>query len=456
MSHDPDGAARVLAYERATDDAVPTDLTEDALAAEFTRRHRDDLRYVHEWGRWLKWDGHRWAHERTLRVFDLAREITHEVGAGILNGRLRARIQGASTVAAIVTLARADRAHARVTEDHDGDPWLLNTPEGTVDLRTGEMRPHRREDGITKVTPVSPGECVSALWRECLAVWTEGDVELEAFLQRIAGYFLTGSVREERLPIVHGPGSNGKTRFVEALRSCLGEDYVTGVAMETLIVTRGEQHPTDVADLRGKRLAIAVETEEGRRLAESKVKQLTGGDRLRARFMRRDFFEFEPTHKLLIVGNHKPELRNVDEAMKRRLLLIPFEARIPPEKRDPYLAEKLKAERPGILRWMLDGCLAWQREGLRPPERVLAATHDYFETADAFGRWAEEEIVFNPNATMTKAAAWGSWKGWAERNGEFVGGQQRLREYLLAKPKLDEARVGHGGPRSWIGGGLKG
>ena len=136
--------------------------------------------------------------------------------------------------------------------------------------------------------------------------------------------------------------------------------------METLIVTTGEQHPTDVADLRGKRLAIATETEEGRRLAESKVKQLTGGDRLRARYMRRDFFEFDPTHKLLIVGNHRPVLRNVDEAIKRRLLLVPFTATIPPEKRDPDLSVKLQAERPAILGWMLDGCLEWQRDGLNP------------------------------------------------------------------------------------------
>ena len=147
-----------------------------------------------------------------------------------------------------------------------------------------------------------------------------------AFLQRLAGYFCTGSVKEEVLPIFHGPGGNGKTKFVETLRACLGNDYVTGVAMETLIVTRGEQHPTDLADLRAKRLAIATETEEGRTLAESKIKLLTGGDRLRARYMRRDFFEFEPTHKLLIIGNHRPVLRNVDKAIERRLLLVPFTA----------------------------------------------------------------------------------------------------------------------------------
>ena len=439
----------------ADDIAVPMDLTEDALALEFTRRHRDDLRYIHEWGKWLKWDGARFADERTLAVFDLARTIAHEAGARTGNARTRARIEAASTVAAIVTLARADRAHARVTEDFDGDAWVLNTPAGTVNLRSGEMRPHRREDGITKVTPVSPSAEAPALWLDCLRTWTRGDGELEGFLQRLAGYFCTGSVRDEVLPIFYGPGGNGKTVGIETIRACLGHDYVTGVAMETLIVTNGEQHPTDVADLRAMRLAIATETEEGRRLAESKVKQLTGGDRLRARYMRRDFFEFDPTHKLLIVGNHRPVLRNVDEAIKRRLLLVPFTAAIPPEKRDPDLAVKLRAEHPAILGWMLAGCLEWQRQGLNPPPSVRAATADYFEAADVFGRWAEDNLVFDPNATIPKAAAFWSWKAWAETNGEYIGTEVRLRDYLAALPGVDEARVGKGRARVWIGVGLR-
>src|SRR5262249_27888837 len=158
--------------------------------------------------------------------------------------------------------------------------------------------------------------------------------------------------------VIHGPGGNGKTKFIDTVRGTLGNDYATGLAMETLIATGNDQHPTDVADLRSKRLAIATETEEGRRLAESKIKHLTGGDRIRARPMRQDFFEFDPTHKIVIVGNHRPALRNVDEAMRRRLILIPFDAVIPPEVRDPRLADKLATERPAILSWMLKGCRA--------------------------------------------------------------------------------------------------
>jgi putative DNA primase/helicase len=438
-------------------EALPTGadrLTEDALALEFTRRHHKDLLYVHESRRWLRWDGARWDDERTLVEFDLARALSRERSDHAEKATIAAKIESAATVAAIVSLARSDRQHARRWEHFDRDPWLLNTPAGTVDLRTGRIRHHDRMDGITKVTAVSPAEGDAPLWRACLQTWTHGNTDLQEFLQRLAGYFVTGSVKEEVLPIVHGPGGNGKTKFVETLRACLGPDYVTGVAMETLIVTKGEQHPTDLADLRGKRLAIASETEQGRYLAEAKVKALTGGDRMRARHMRKDFFEFDPTHKLLIVGNHRPALRNVDEAVRRRLLLIPFDAVIPPEARDSNLAEKLRAEYPQILKWMIDGCLEWQEMGLCPPDRVRAATRNYLESADAVGRWLEERCVRGPNKTVSKADAYASWKTWAESNGEYVESQRWLHDRLSARAGIDEGRLGHGGTKSWIGLGL--
>jgi putative DNA primase/helicase len=226
------------------------------------------------------------------------------------------------------------------------------------------------------------------------------------------------------------------------------------VVMETLIITKGEQHPTDLADLRGKRLAVAVETEEGRYLAEAKVKTLTGGDRIRARHMRQDFFEFDPTHKLLIVGNHRPALRNVDEAVRRRLLLIPFTAVIPKKARDKELAAKLQAERPQILQWMIDGCLAWQKQGLAPPASVEAATTSYLESADAFGRWLEDCCVLAANESAPKSAVFARWKDWAEAAGEYVGTQRRLGDRLAGLPGIDEARA-TGGTRMWIGVGLR-
>jgi putative DNA primase/helicase len=434
---------------------APVELTENALASEFTRRHREDLRYVHEWGKWLRWDGRRWAFDRTIAVHNLARTLVREIGADITNDKLAARIKSAATVHAIVSLARADPAHARVTEDFDQDPWLLNTPTGTIDLRSGAMRPHRRADGLMKVTPVGPSDAAAPHWAACLATWTHNDAEMIAFLQRLCGYFLTGSTREENLTIVYGPGGNGKTRFIETVRGCLGRDFATGVAMETLITTLGEQHPTDLADLRGKRLAVATETEEGRRLAESKVKMLTGGERIRARFMRQDFFEFDPTHKIVIVGNHRPALRNVDEAIRRRVVLIPFDVVIPPKDRDRQLADKLAAERPAVLTWMLAGCRAWLERGLDPPKRVLAATEDYLASADAIGRWFEDRCVFGVNESMTKAQAFAAWKAWAEAGGEFVGTARRLCERISGFPGVDEARLGKARDKAFLGVGLR-
>lgn len=431
------------------------ELTENALASEFTRRYLDDLLYVHEWGKWLRWDGHRWAFERTLAVYDLARKLVREIGGQIPNPKLATRIESAATVNAIVSLARADRGHARVTEDFDCDLWLLNTPTATIDLRTGERHRNRPTDMITKITPVAPAEVAAPHWAACLATWTRGDAELIAFLQRLCGYWACGSVREEKLTIVYGPGGNGKTKFIETVRGCLGHDYTTGVAMETLIVTSGDQHPTDLADLRGKRLAVAMETEEGRRLAESKIKMLTGGDRIRARHMRQDFFEFDATHKIVIVGNHRPALRNVNEAMRRRLLLIPFDAVIPPAERDPRLADKLAAERPAILGWIVAGCRAWLERGLDPPQAVLAATEEYLASADAIARWAEERCVFGPNESMPKARAFASWKAWAEAAGEFVGNGRRLCERVAQFPGVDEIRLGKARDKAFLGVGLR-
>jgi P4 family phage/plasmid primase-like protien len=171
--------------------------------------------------------------------------------------------------------------------------------------------------------------------------------------------------------------------------------------------------------------------------------------------MRRDFFEFEPTHKLLVVGNHRPGLRNVDDAMRRRLLLIPFAAAIPPDRRDRDLSGRLAAERPGILRWMLEGCLEWQRVGLQPPARVLAATEDYFGAADVLGRWAEDCLVYHAQASAPKTAIYESWKVWAEANGERVAPQAEIYEYLIARPGVDESRLGKARQRVWIGLGLR-
>jgi putative DNA primase/helicase len=426
--------------------------TEDALALAFTRRYHRDWRYVAAWGRWLVWDGQRWRNEDTLAATDLIRSVCRQTALRADDRKVAAKLASSGTVGGVERLARADRRHAATTDEWDADPWLLNTPGGVVDLKTGRTRANDRADRMTKITTATPrGECPQ--WRAFLHDVTGGDQNLQDYLQRMVGYALTGSTREHALFFLYGTGANGKSVFVNTLADILG-DYATNAPMDTFMETRTDRHPTDMAGLRGARFVAAIETEQGRRWAESKVKSLTGGDKIAARFMRQDFFEFFPQFKLFVAGNHKPAIRNIDEAMKRRLHLIPFTITVPPEKRDKHLQQKLLAERDGILAWALEGCLAWQRLGrLDPPQQVLDATDEYFEGEDALGRWIEERCVRQPNAKSLTAELFTDWKQWAEAAGEFVGSQKRFADLLLTRG-LEKWRNGVG-LRGFRGIGLK-
>ena len=335
-----------LVDEPTTNGRNAPDSSEDALALVFTQRHGKDLRYVAAWNRWLKWNGACWVVENTLLPFDYSRQICREFSAFEKEGIAR-QIASAKTTASIVSLARADRQIAATTEQWDSDPWLLNTPGGIVDLRNGDLAPHRRDAYCTKITSVIPeGSC--PLWLMFLSRIFGDDAELIAFVQRVVGYSITGITRDHALFFGYGTGANGKGVFNTTLAGVLN-DYARTAPIETFTASTTERHPTDLAALRGARLVTAVETEEGRHWAESKIKLLTGGDRIAARFMRQDFFEFIPQFKLFIFGNHKPSLRTVDEAIRRRLHLIPFSVTIPESERDAQLAPKLSDEWPGIL-----------------------------------------------------------------------------------------------------------
>ena len=426
--------------------------TEDALALSFTRRYHRDWRYVAGWGKWLVWDGQRWRTEDTLAATDLIRSVCRQTALRADNPRVATKLASAGTVSGVERLARADRRHAATTDEWDADPWLLNTQGGVLDLKTGRMRPHERTDRMTKITTATPGgDCQT--WRQFIDEVTGGDKELEFYLQRMVGYALTGSTQEHALFFLYGTGANGKSVFVNTLATILG-DYATNAPMDTFMETRTDRHPTDMAGLRGARFVAAIETEQGKRWAESKLKNLTGGDKISARFMRQDFFEFFPQFKLFVAGNHKPAIRNIDEAMKRRLHLIPFTITVPPERRDKNLQQKLLAERDGILAWAVQGCLDWQRHGrLRPPQRVVDATEEYFEAEDALGRWLDERCVRETCAKSLTAELFNDWKQWAEAAGEFVGAQRRFSDQLITRG-LEKWRNGMG-VRGFQGIGLK-
>jgi putative DNA primase/helicase len=327
--------------------------SEDALARLFAERYADQLRFVAVWGRWLRYDGVCWSFDDTLHIFDLVRDICRE--AARLSGKSSIITPSAKTVAAVERLARSDRRLAARTVQWDAQPWLLTTGDeasgATFDLRAGSDGPPQASDYITKKTAcgVAPPGTPHPLFSAFLDRITSGDTQLQQFLQRYIGYCLSGITNEHVFVFGHGTGANGKGTFLNTIQGIFG-NYATTAHVSTFMASRTEQHPTDLAKLAGARLVVAQETQKGRRWDEVKIKAITGGDTISARFMRQDFFDFVPTFKIFVTGNYKPTLSAVDEAMHRRLLLVPFSVQIPKDERDPKLFEKLRAEWPAILR----------------------------------------------------------------------------------------------------------
>jgi putative DNA primase/helicase len=396
-------------------------LSHDSVARAFALRHAGKLRFDHDAGRWHEWDGVHWRQDRRDRAFQHVRAIGREMGQGSKDATRR-EVGKVQFAAGVERLARGDAVFAVTTEDWDRDAYLLGTPGGTVDLRTGEMRPADPAEGITKLTAVAPAEAADCpRFLQFLDETFKGDVSLIALMQRWLGYSATGDTREHAMVFGEGPGGNGKGVLINTVAGVLG-DYATTASMEVFTASDWDRHPTELARLRGARFVTASEIEEGRQWAEARIKALTGVDMIAARFMRRDFFEFRPAFKLFIIGNHRPSLRNVDEAMRRRLNVVAFDNK--PAVPDRHLEEKLRGEWPGILRWMLDGCLAWKANGLQPPEAVRDTTRDYFDAQDSFGAWLDEACIVKPENDHLRATTkelFASWATYAKAAGEPAG-----------------------------------
>jgi putative DNA primase/helicase len=405
--------------------------TEDGLAVAFMQRMSKDWLYCKHWDKWFGWSAGRWNEDRLLGAQYAMRLLARVATKRADSPRLKIRLASANTVSAMQRHIRNDPKHAKLPEEFDADSWLLNTPGGIVDLRTSELQAHRRDAFMTKMTTATPeGRCPQ--WQTFLSDITAGNMELQSYLQRVAGYCLAGSIQEHALFFLYGTGANGKSVFVNVLSSMLG-DYARHAPMEAFMDSGSERHPTELASLRGARMVTATETEQGKRWNESRIKAITGGDPISARFMRQDFFEYLPQFKLVIAGNHKPAIRNVDEALKRRLHMIPFTVRIAEEKRDRWLTEKLLAERSGILAWAVQGCLIWQQNGLQPPSAVQQATSEYFNNEDAIAEFEDEELDRNLQAQVPISEVYARWKGFAERNGYYAGSVRWMSEQLVAR-----------------------
>jgi putative DNA primase/helicase len=429
-----DNIIALAAYQNDKDELI----TEDSAALAFAARHHEQLRFDHDRGKWFSWTGTYWRLERTKLAFAWARDLARDL-AQSQAVKVRAVCGKTTFAAGVERFAQADRGFAVTSDLWDPDHYLLGCPEGTVDLRTGLMRAPVAEDFITKITAISPATTADCpLWMRFLHEATAGSDELVEYLRRFCGYLLTGETREHALMFIYGPGGNGKSVFLNTVSAILG-DYGCVAGMETFTTSSGDRHPTDLAMLHSARLVCATETEEGRAWAESRIKQLTGGDPISARFMRQDFFTYRPAFKLVFIGNHKPGLRNVDDAARRRFNIVPFVHK--PETPDQHLEHKLQAESPQILRWMIDGCLAWQKDGLTRPQVVIDATEEYFSEQDLVRQWVEECCEIGRAYTDTSANLFKTWKEYAIASGEKPGTKTWLTQSLIKLPGVRRSRT---------------
>ncbi len=438
--------------------SVPAfNLTDLGNAERFVRDHGEGVRYCYPWGKWLVWTGARWERDEAGRTHRLAKEtvrgIYREASDAEDEDRRKAlakhaaRSEAEAKIRAMLELAKSE---VPISPDElDPAPWLLNTPNGTVDLRTGELREHRREDLLTKMAGADYNTGAAApTWSGTLERALPSQ-ELRQFFKKLCGYAISGDVSEHILAFLYGTGANGKSTILNALLAAAG-DYGMQAAPDLLVAKKGS-HPTEVADLFGMRLVASIEVEDGRRLAESLVKQLTGGDKVRARKMRQDFWQFDPTHKVFMAVNHKPEVRGTDTAIWRRLRLIPFEQTIPPAEQDKKLPQKLEAELPGILAWCIEGCLEWQREGLQAPEKVRKATGQYRSEMDVIGAFLQDECEIGREFRESFTTLYKRYEEWCEDGGERAETRRKFNARLKERRRFEARRSGPGGSNEWHG-----
>jgi len=411
---------------RPQQEAPRRNLTDLGNAERFVDEHGDRVRWCEAWHKWLFFDGKRWildnigVVERWMKA--TVRGIYAEAAEAEDSQERKAiaehakRSESAKRITDALRLARSEPGIPIRPEEFDVDPWLFNVENGTLDLRAGELGGHRREDYITKLAPVEYDPDARAPTFEAFLARILPSEALRRFVQRVTGYAAVGTPMEEILVILHGIGANGKSTLVNVVMEAQG-DYAMQAAPDLLLAKHGA-HPTELADLFRARFVASVETDEGRRLAEGLVKQLTGRDPIKARKMREDFWQFDPTHTVFLATNHKPEVRGTDHAIWRRLKLVPFDVTIAEAEQDKQLPAKLRAELPGILAWIVRGCLDYQREGLGEPKEVQAATEGYRVDMDVLAAFIEDRCVVHERARVGATPLYEAYKAWCEESGE--------------------------------------
>lgn len=425
--------------EKGKDEPLPADIlpfTDLGNSERFLKRHGEEVRFWSQRGKWLVWDERRWRVDKTDSIAEMAKDTVRAIAEEAKRDGLKTKQKNAirtwaktsqniTRLGAMTRLSRS--ARPVVTSQLDQDPWALTCNNGTLDLQTGKLRAHCPDDLVTKLAPVDfdeDAECPR--WLAFLEQIMGGDHDLITYLQRAIGYSLTGLTTEQCMFFLYGTGANGKSTFLNTVQAMLGDDFTRQMDFGDLDAGNVDQHPARFAKLVGARWVVATESEQGRRLAEVIVKQLTGGDRLSARFMRQDFFEFTPQFKLWLASNYKPIIRGTDEGIWRRIKLVPFTVTIPEAERDGELGDKLLEELPGIFAWAVQGCLAWQREGLAAPGAVSKATASYRGEMDILQGFLSECCIVREDVRCGSKDLYEAYRKWCEASGEKAFGQRKL------------------------------
>jgi len=417
--------------------------TDYGNAERLVLRHGKNIHFCFLMEKWLIWTSIKWEIDNTSEIIRLAKETVRSIyaeAAKIKDKDIREKIVKHATnseaeprIKAMIKLACSEYEIPVIPDLLDRDHWLLNVQNATINLNTLKIKYHCREDLITKLCPVKyDKEAVSPLWNKFLDRIMQGNKELTAFLQRAVGYSLTGDTSEQVLFIFYGTGANGKSTFLTTIGKLLG-DYACQTPIDTFLIKKGDNIPNDIARLLGVRFVSAVEAEEGKRFSENLIKQLTGGDKVTARFLYKEYFEYLPTYKIFIANNHKLTIRGTDKAIWRRIRLIPFSVSIPPEEQDKNLMVRLEKELSGILNWALEGCRMWQKNGLGYPEEVEEATEGYRREMDVLAEFLEEHCIVNNAAKVQASLLYNAYKDWCEKTGEYIQNQRNMGMKLTEK-----------------------
>ncbi|MEV0131373.1 phage/plasmid primase, P4 family [Dactylosporangium sp. NPDC050688] len=413
--------------EGTTTAVAPADWgpTEDGLAQAFLAGHGDELRYCPSAGRWLRWAQYRWVWDEADLHWQYVLKLARQLPRSGRWRRFHGKALSASGVAGVARLARTSPSVTVSLDELDAHPYELNTPSGIVDLRTGSVRPADRMQLHTRSTAVGPdADRRGEVFERFLDDTFGDDAEMRTYVQRLVGVAAIGTVLEQVLPFAHGDGADGKSTLFGAVMHALGigsTGYAIAASSDLLIQRPHADHPTELAQLAGARLVVCSELDEGQRFAESRIKLLTGGDLIPARFIRGDWFTFRPSHTLILLGNHRPEARSGGPGLWRRLRLLPFAHTVPEERQDPHLPERLREEAPAILAWIVQGAVAYLRDGPGEPESIRAATAAYAREQDSVARFVGdccEVAVERPAVHVATGELRTAYERWCAENDE--------------------------------------